>query len=200
MPTSYSKFKMEDLFNLNIKVERNIVFNGNISSIEPSDYLKTAIKKGRSKNLGSEKAKSEFLIAPILAEIEEANMDSLSFYSGYQFNVDKAQGLNGFCDFIFSLEPRAMVIMAPIFCIVEAKHDNLDIGIPQCIAEMYASSIYNQRKGRNLPVIYGAVTFGFQWQFIRFENMTAQVDAMIYSLTDLPKILGILQHIIDLQK
>ena len=200
MPTSYSKFKTDDLTALGIQLKRRIIFNGSIKPIEPSDYLKMAIAKGLKKNLGSEKAKSEFLIAPVIAEIAELNVDSISFYSGYQFDVDKEQGLRGFCDFIISAEPDAFVISAPILCVVEAKNENLDIGIPQCIAELYAAWLFNQNKGRNIPIIYGVITFGFQWQFVRFSDMKAELDETIYAISELPKILGILQHIVDLQK
>ena len=200
MPRSYSGFKIQDLSALGILVERNLIFNGNIPPVEPSDYLKKTIEKNVTKNLATEKAKSEFLIAPIVAEIEERNADVVSFYSGYQFDVDKTLGLKGFCDFVLSFSPRSLIITEPVFCIAEAKNDNLDTGIPQCIAEMYAASIFNDRKKRPISTIFGAVTFGFQWQFIRFQNMKAEVDKTIYGLESLPKILGILQHIVDLQK
>lgn len=200
MPTSYSKFKIKDLTDLGIQLKRRVVFNGSISLLEPSDYLKVTIAKNLKKNLASEKAKSEFLIAPIVAEIAERNTDSISFYSGYQFDVDKELGLKGFCDFIISAEPESFVISAPIFCIVEAKNENLDLGISQCIAEMYAAWLFNKNKGREIPTIYGVITFGFQWQFARFSNMTAELDETVYYLNNLPKILGLLQHFVDLQK
>ena len=200
MPTSYSKFKTEDLTALGIQLKRRSVFNGSIKPIEPSDFLKMAISKGLKTNLASEKAKSEFLIAPIIAEIAELNVDAVSFYSGYQFDVDKSKGLKGFCDFIISAEPDAFVISAPVLCVVEAKNENLDIGIPQCIAELYAAWLFNQNKKRIIPIVYGVITYGYQWQFIRFSDMKAEVDETIYSLAELPKILGIFQHIIDLQK
>jgi hypothetical protein len=200
MPLSYSKFTVEDLFSLNIDVKKADIFKKPIANLEPSDYLTLTIERGKAQNLLSEKAKSEFLIAPILAEISVKNRDKISFYSGYKFDVDKEKGLRGFCDYMFSLEPASIIIRAPVFSIVEAKNDNLENGIPQCIAELYAADIFNKRKSKNLPVLYGAVTFGFQWQFIRFENMKAEVDNTIYYLNDLPKILGILQHIVELQK
>jgi hypothetical protein len=200
MPLSYSKFKNEDLIALGIQLKRKVVFNGSIAPIEPSDFLKLTLAKGVKRNLASEKAKSEFLIAPILSELAERNMDSISFYSGYQFDVDKTKGLKGFCDFIISAEPNAFVISAPVFCIVEAKNENLDLGIPQCIAEMYAAWLFNKNKGREINTIYGVVTYGFYWQFLRFSDMKAELDEAAYSLTELPKIMGILQHIVDLQK
>jgi hypothetical protein len=199
MANSFSKFKTDDLLEMGISLKRKLVFNGNIPPVEPSDYLKITIAKNLKKNLASEKAKSEFLIAPVIAEIAENNESTISFYSGYQFDVDKSKGLSGFCDFIISAEPQAYTITAPIFCIVEAKNDNLDFGLPQCIAEMYAAVLFNQRHEKNITTIYGVVTFGFQWQFVRFANMQADVDETIYYINDLPKILGILQYIVSTQ-
>lgn len=200
MPTVYAKFKTDDLIQLGITLKRRILFNNIITDVAPSDYLEKTIAKNLKKNLASEKAKSEFLIAPIVAEIAERNEDSISFYSGYQFDVDKSKGLKGFCDFIFSAEAEAYTITAPVFCLVEAKNDNLDLGLPQCIAEMYAAYLFNQNANRLIPTIYGVVTFGFQWQFVRFSNMLAEIDETIYYINDIPKILGVLQYIIDLQK
>jgi hypothetical protein len=92
MANSFSKFKTDDLLEMGISLKRKLVFNGNIPPVEPSDYLKTTITKNLKKNLASEKAKSEFLIAPIVAEIAENKESTISFYSGYQFDVDKSKG------------------------------------------------------------------------------------------------------------
>ncbi|MDZ7879118.1 MAG: hypothetical protein U5L45_15655 [Saprospiraceae bacterium] len=107
-----------------------------------------AISKGLRKNLGSEKAKSEFLIAPVIAEIAERNVDSISFYSGYQFDVDKSKGLKGFCDFIISAEPEAFIISAPVLCVVEAKNENLDAGLAA------SQRSYRHLEPRNKSVIF----------------------------------------------
>jgi hypothetical protein len=200
MPASYSKFTFDDLSALKITVEEGQVFPKPILPVEASDFLLKELERNRRRKLRSEKAKSEFLISPILGEIEERNPTVFAFYSGYNFTVDKEKGLKGFCDYIFSLNPKSLVIEAPVFSVVEAKNDNLDDGVPQCVAELYAASIFNARKGTDIPVLYGATTFGFEWKFIRFENMTAIVDTKIYFLNQLPELLGVLQHIIDVQK
>ena len=145
----------------------------------------------------SEKAKSEFLISPILAELEELNLQKFAFYSGYKFNVEPKQGLSGFCDFVLSFEPTAFRIEAPVFCIVEAKNENLEGGVPQCVAELYAAQIFNDRVGKPRPILYGAVTFGHEWKFIRFIGKEAQVDTNVFYLNQLPQILGIMQYIVD---
>ncbi len=201
MPTSYSKFTLDDFPSLGISIKEGNVFDkAAIAPIEPSDALVKTLDKNRMKKLRSEKAKCEYLITPILSEIEERNAPDLAVFSGYNFDVDKAKGLKGFCDYVLSFEAQALSIEAPVFSVVEAKNENLYAGVPQCIAELYAASIFNARKNKHLPVIYGASTFGLQWKFIRFSDMEAVVDYEIYYINELPKLLGVLQHIVNIQK
>jgi hypothetical protein len=201
MPTSYSKFTLDDFPVLGISVREGNVFDkATIAPIEPSDSLVKTLDKNRMKKLRSEKAKCEYLITPILSEIEERNSPDLAVFSGYNFDVDKARGLKGFCDYVLSFEAQALNIEAPVFSVVEAKNENLYAGVPQCVAELYAASIFNTRKNKHLPVIYGASTFGLQWKFIRFSDMEAIVDYEIYYINELPKLLGVLQHIVNIQK
>lgn len=199
MPKSYSKFTLDDLVALNFSIENDALFKGiSITPIEPSSVLTTILERAQQKNVLSEKAKSEKIIAPILDELEEINNRSFATFSGYQFNVDKAMGLSGFCDFILSKKPKSVIIEAPIFCVVEAKNDNLDEGIAQCIAEMYAAHIFNQKHKQALKIIYGAVTFGFQWKFLQLIEKEVKIDYKIYYLNELPQLLGVLNHIVNL--
>ena len=199
MPKSYSKFTLEDLSALGFSIENDALFKGvAITPIEPSSVLTTILERAQQKNVLSEKAKSEKIIAPILDELEEINGRSFATFSGYQFNVDKALGLTGFCDFILSKKPKSVLIEAPIFCVVEAKNDNLDEGIAQCIAEMYASHLFNQKHKQVQTVIYGSVTFGFQWKFLQLIEKEVKIDYKIYYLNELPQLLGVLNYIVNL--
>ena len=199
MPKSYSKFTLDDLVALNFSIENDALFNGTaVVPIEPSSVLRTILERAEQKNVLSEKAKSEKIIAPILDELEEINGRSFATFSGYQFNVDKEMGLSGFCDFILSKKPKSVLIEAPIFCVVEAKNDNLDEGIAQCIAEMYAAQLFNQKQQQPQTAIYGAVTFGFQWKFLQLIEKDVKIDYKIYYLNELPQLLGILNHIVNL--
>ena len=199
MPKSYSKYTYEDLSALSIKVREYKLFD-KIKEIEPSAFLAESLYKNLKRNLRTEKAKSELIIAPILNELEDTNDNIFGYYSGYNFDVDKNLGLRGFCDFILSFEPDSPIIEAPVFCVVEAKNDNLDSGVPQCIAEMYAAQIFNQKRGSETPFIYGAVTFGYEWKFLKLENKIALLDTDLYYLIRLPELLGVLQTIVELSK
>lgn len=195
MAKSYSKFTYEDLDVLGVIVEQ-IDWLEIPLPIEPSDWLKVTLAKNMDLPLSSEKAKCELIISPILTELVEINHKRITYFSGYNFNVDKLQGLNGRCDYIISKRPRSPRIEAPIFSIVEAKNDNLDVGIPQCVAEMYAAWLFNKKRGEDVKTIYGAVTFGLAWQFLKLEDKLAQLDPTIYYISDLPHILGILQSMV----
>ena len=198
MPKSYSQFDYDDLKDLGLVVgEKAFIHQIIYTPIPPSDFLKVTLQRNLRRKLRSEKAKSEFLISPVLSELEELNLQKFAFYSGYKFNVEPKQGLNGFCDFVLSFEPTAFRIEAPVFCIVEAKNENLESGVPQCVAELYAAQIFNARVGKSRPILYGAVTFGHEWKFIRFIDKEAQVDTSVFYLNQLDQILGIMQYIVD---
>lgn len=123
-------------------------------------YLPLAI------TINTDKARSEFIIAPILADLKLQYKDRLSLFSGIEFNIDRAKGLNGRCDYILSKTKEQLVLSAPILMVVEAKNENIIAGIPQCIAEMVAAQLFNMQKKNPLPTIYGVVTTGSLWRFL----------------------------------
>jgi hypothetical protein len=144
----------------------------------------------------SEKAKSELLVSPILVEVRRLVGDRVQLFSGEEFNVDRDRGLNGFCDFLFSRSTTSYVIQAPILMLVEAKKGELDIGLGQCIAEMYAAEIFNQTKAKVIPVVYGCVTSGKLWQFLKLEGKDVTIDPNEYQVTPVERILGILKWMV----
>ncbi|MEB3342509.1 hypothetical protein [Okeania sp.] len=196
----YSKFTIEELqktFNLTI-AETVGKFN-NLSEITPSQFLQDALQYYLpfAVAIGTEKARSELIIAPILFAIKKHLNNQISIFSGVEFNVDIEQGLNGFCDFIISRSSLQILIQAPVVVLVEAKNDNIKLGLAQCMAEMIATKIFNQRENNEIPKIYGVVTTGTIWQFIELDFPTITVDLEEYSINNLPKILGILTSFVS---
>ncbi len=200
MATSYSNFTYTDLDTLLVHYERQKLFPQAISGLESSNWLSETLAMNHSYPLGTEKAKSELLVIPILTEIRRRNHGFFALYSGYTFDVDATQGLTGRSDFILTKERRSPIITAPLFAVVEAKNDNVEDAVPQCIAQMLAAQIFNERKGTTVPVIYGAATSGFDWLFMRLSGNTALIDTEIYQIRALPELLGVLQNIIDFYK
>ena len=141
---------------------------------------------------GSEKARSEYLIAPILLEAYEQSRERANLFSGVEFDVDKKRGLTGYCDFLFTLAPRTMEILAPIVSVVEAKKEDIPRGIPQCLAELVAAQIFNASEGKDIETLYGIVTTGTEWKFLRLRGTYAVIDTDDYFLNQPEKIVGII--------
>lgn len=107
---------------------------------------------------GSEKARSELIISPVLLEVRTILQRQISIFSGEEFTVDPVQDLSGICDFLISKSPELLEIEAPAIVIVEAKKADLKIGMGECVAEMVAAQKFNQDKENPIPAIYGIVT------------------------------------------
>jgi hypothetical protein len=145
----------------------------------------------------SEKAKSELLISPILMEVRTLTNHSIEFFSGEEFNVDRERGLNGFCDFLLGRSSNPLIIEAPVVMLVEAKKGELDLGLGQCMAEMVAAQIFNERKGQTIPIVYGSVTSGKLWQFLKLEKQNVTLDPNEYQVHPVERILGILKWMVE---
>jgi len=142
--------------------------------------------------MNTEKARSELIIAPILLELRRQLQDKISLFSGTEFNIAPELGLNGICDFLISKDPELLFIRSPVVALVEAPKENINSGLGQCVAEMVAAKLFNEQEGHNIGTIYGVVTLGNIWKFLKLEAQVISSDAVEYYLQNLPKILGIL--------
>jgi len=154
------------------------------------EMLKENVPLARAIN--TEKARSEFIISTVLVEVRKILKHKISLFSGIEFNVDKEQGLNGFCDFLISASEEQLTVNSPIIAVVEAKNENIIGALGQCIAEMYAARLFNQEENNdNLSKIYGVVTTGTAWKFLKMEDLVVTIDLDEYFIEDPGKIIGI---------
>jgi hypothetical protein len=142
----------------------------------------------------TEKARSELIVTPILLEVWRLMQREISLFSGIEFNVAPEKGLNGFCDFILSRSPMQLFLSAPVLTVVEAKNDNINAGLGQCVAQMVAARLFIEREGEGPTTIHGAVTTGSVWKFLKLDGGTVFVDRPEYYLDRVEKILAILLH------
>jgi hypothetical protein len=177
-----------DLFVAAPKVEASTFLSGYLEQTVP---LALAIS--------TEKARSELIIAPILVELRHRLNNQISLFSGVDFPVAPEQGLNGVCDFLISRSRQQIYISCPVVALVEAKNDSIKSGLAQCMAEMLAARMFNEREGSGIEVVYGAVTNGSQWKFLKLHSDTLLVDVRDYFIDNLPKILGILVEMVSEQ-
>ncbi|MFN8670631.1 MAG: hypothetical protein U0457_00920 [Candidatus Sericytochromatia bacterium] len=192
----YSQFTLEQLkenFNLDIRV--NNLFDS-IKPLPPSELLLTIIERSKLIPLSSEKEKSEGIIFPIMIELKSLNLDKISIFSGRRLDVDSEKGLAGECAFIISNKPNLFDIDSPIISLIEAKKNDVDSGVAQCIAQMLGSKMFNEKHNLSFPIIYGCVSTGYEWKFIKLEEKSVIIDKNNFFLSQLDIILGIFQNII----
>jgi hypothetical protein len=170
-----------------------------VSEAELRAEFVAALTEGTNLGLAvnTEKAKSEFIIAPLLLELRRSTGDRFALFSGVELAVDSVRGLNGICDFIITKSARQFVLSSPLIAIVEAKNDNLRSGLGQCIASMFASQLFNQQASTPIDSVFGVVTTGSAWKFLRLQQAVITLDVKEYYIDNAGKIFGILTHIVQ---
>lgn len=192
---AYNNFtlsKVKKDFSLTVNETRNLF--AHVEPVTLSDFLKQALSEyvPLATAINTEKARSEWIIAPVMAEVRRQALNQISLFSGSAFDVDQERGLSGYCDFILSASREQFEITAPVMTIVEAKKEDLIGGLGQCIAAMVAAQIFNEKAGNQIKTIYGGVTSGTNWRFLTIQENTVSIDMIEYYIDRVENILGIL--------
>ncbi|MEG4967566.1 hypothetical protein QUB11_13155 [Microcoleus sp. B6-A1] len=197
---AYSDFSLEGAVKtFGLKYSEVADLFGKEPNLECSQLLAETLKRSVPLGLASntQKSRAEMMTAPILIELREQLQNRISLFSGIDFNVDSERGLDGSCDFLIGNSSGLLLVVAPVIIIVEAKPENLNSELGQCVAEMLGARIFNEREGNDIPAIFGAVTSGNIWKFLRLKNQVIEIDLTEYYLTEVNKILGILASAIN---
>ena len=193
---AYSDFttltKVREAFGL--VIEESLDLFSDIPEVLPSSHLQTTLNENvfLATAINTEKARSELIITPVLLEVRRIFNFQIGFFSGSEFNVDVPAGLSGYCDYILTASKESYEIRTPVVTLAEAKNESIKSSLGQCIAEMVAAQLFNQRQGEAIESIYGAVTTGTDWKFLKLMDKTVWVDKRDYFINEVSRILGIL--------
>jgi hypothetical protein len=194
---TYTDFDFDQLSTLfNLQTKEMSLFE-NVLPVAPSAWLQESLTAAKALPNRTEKAKSEAIVFPVLLEVRKQNNGFITIYSGENLNADPQKGLKGECDFIIAKETNALGINMPLLQVVEAKKHDLDTALPQCAAQMLGISTFNERKGVFIDPVYGCVTNGDNWIFLKLEKQVLYSDNRIYYANEIPLILGVFQQIIS---
>jgi hypothetical protein len=194
--SDYTLSEIKEKFQLIIEAETNLF--PDVREEKISDSLSEILKENIPLALAihTEKARSEMIVTPVLIELRKVLNHRISLFSGVEFNVDKEKGLSGVCDYIISLSKEQLYVCSPVISIVEAKNDNIKSGLAQCAAEMIASRMFNEQKESKIKTMYGIVTTGSNWRFLKLDD-SLYIDVREYYIEQLGKIMGIMLQIIN---
>jgi hypothetical protein len=168
----------------------------NLTSLPVPAWLREVLARGLDLALLSEKARSEFIVSPILLASRELSHNTIAIYSGQRLDVSPEQGLVGECDFILAASPPVPLIRAPLATIVEAKKNDIEGGLGQCVAQMVAARLFNEQEGHPLEHVFGCVTTGETWQFLRLNGKTIGIDRTRYYIDNVGLVLAVWQAVI----
>jgi len=136
---------------------------------------------------GSERAK-ELLIDALCEEVIERH-PHLKIWKAAPLQTDE---LTGQVDYLIA--PRKAYLSTPLLCVVEAKKDDFEKGLAQCLVEMKACAWNNEQTGKAIEV-YGIVTNGEVWKFYKFTTKGEVFASLPYALSDSNEILAVLEYI-----
>lgn len=197
---AYSQFTIESLKRkFGLTIDEKIDIFAAAPTVAYSDLLTATLKENvpLALAISTEKARSEMIITPMLIEARRLLNHEISLFSGIEFNIDKELDLQGFCDYIISLSAEQISLSAPVVTLVEAKNEDMRGGLAQCIAEMVAARMFNQQQNNALETIFGVVTTGSNWKFLKLHGQKVFIDLTEYYIKEPGKILGILLSMIQ---
>jgi hypothetical protein len=194
---AYNDFTLERVEKtLGVTAEPLDLFPG-LTPIPVPSWLQEALTRGMELSLLSEKARSEFIVGPILLASRALSHDAVSIYSGQRLDVKPEQGLTGECDFILAAPPPVPLLRSPLVTIVEAKKHDIEAGLGQCVAQMVGARYFNEQAGKSVPRLFGCVTTGEAWQFLRLEGTAAGIDRRRYYIDNVGLVLAVWQAVIS---
>lgn len=184
---SFSGLRVKDALEL-VPVQDTTAWDLYATPCAPSDVLIANLERTKSFALTASEAAKVTLIDTILLEIVP-NYPTLKVWKEEPL---ESGTVGGIVDYLIA--PRRGYVETPLLCAIEAKLDDFAAGEIQCIAEMAACRDNNLRDGHNLE-IHGIVSNGQGWIFYRLTRTPEVWVSGLFTMNDLPKLLGALDHV-----
>ncbi|WP_019500802.1 hypothetical protein [Pseudanabaena sp. PCC 6802] len=158
-------------------------------AIAPSDFFKQRLDRlQRHFDLRSYEESKKLLIDAFCEEAME-DIHSLKIWKGARLESDV---LIGNADYLIAAKKD--YLEAPFACIVEAKKDDFEQGLAQCLVEMQACQWGNRQIGKEIDIM-GIITNAQSWMFYKLSLDGQVFESSVYSLGDPPVLLGGLHYI-----
>jgi hypothetical protein len=193
MSSSKSKKKPFSSFNLQeayrqLKIEHLETWQILGDSTEPSAEFNTQFQRFQVFDLKRSEEGKKIIIDLVFVEALQ-QFPSLKAWKGEKLESDSARGA---ADYLITR--NLDYSEAPMLCVAEAKKDDFDQGLAQCLVEMQACQWMNQQIGKTIEV-FGIVTNAEGWKFYKLSTQNQVYETELYAFRNLPEILGALNMI-----
>jgi hypothetical protein len=185
---NFSSFDLAEAFK-ELGLVKLIEWNLEIKPISPGDFYHERIRrlKDHFDVATSERAK-ELLIDAICDEAL-LNHSQLKMWKAAPI---QSENLTGIADYVAA--PKRRYLDNPLLCVVEAKKDDFEQGLAQCLVEMKACQESNEQAGNKIDS-YGIVTNGDAWQFYKLSLEGQVYESRLYVIGEIEDVLGCLHYV-----
>src|SRR2546421_91507 len=129
---SFSDFNLRRAVEaFDLKEDRDSNLFAAVEPLAPTEFVRVWLDEFAPVALGinSEKARSEYIIAPVLAEAQRRSKGPANVFPGVTLDVDRERGLSGFCDYVISGSAEYYYLRGPLLAVVEAKREDIIGGL-----------------------------------------------------------------------
>jgi hypothetical protein len=184
----FSSLSLKDAYEL-VPIFRTQEWDINPLERAPSDILLGNLQRFKSFALTTSEAAKVMLIDALIAEIVPL-YPRLKVWKGEPLEMATVGGV---ADYLIARDYG--YVETPLLCAIEAKRDDFVQGEAQCIAEMAVCQQKNAADGHD-TAIHGIVSNGQGWVFYRLTRTPEVFVSGLFTMNDLPKLLGALDHVI----
>ena len=189
----YGELRFEELAGrFGVEFDRCRLFQDAPSLVSPS-WLGDYLRRGLQQSVRTASAAGSYRIAPILLCCAEFLDGCCSIFSDVDLTVDEPSGLSGKCEYLLQASVPLTSQFSPTMTIVVDIDGDPGASWTKCVAQMIGMIRYSK-----VPVdeVFGCVTSGHDWQFMRLRGSKCTFDNDLYFLSQTDKILGILVTIL----
>ncbi len=76
--------------------------------------------------------------------------------------------------------------------LLEAKKNDIEVGLGQCASQLLGARLYNEKEGMAVSSVYGCVTTGTAWQFLKLAGNELLIHPEQLPIQELDRILWFL--------
>lgn len=161
------------------------------TKIKPSSFFQERLRRLHTHFDLRYCEKSKELLIDAFCEEAIEGIETLKIWTGATLESEITVG-----NVDYLIAPRKDYLDLPCLCIVEAKKDNFEQGLAQCLIEMKACQELNHAQGQALDIL-GIITNGEGWRFYQLQPSNQVQETALYSTRDTEILLGVLRHLFE---
>jgi hypothetical protein len=185
---NFSSFRYAEAFK-QVGLTELLPWPGKFAPVQPSAFFQERLVRLQATFDLQNCEDSKKLLIDAVCEEALYGLSDLKIWKGADLESDT---LTGFADYLVA--SKRAYLEAPFVCVVEAKKDDFDQGLAQCLVEMQACQWCNRQVGKSLDV-FGVVTNGEGWKFYQLTIDGIGYGTMLYGIQDVSEVLGALRSI-----